>query len=588
MAGKKRAAGFPEIAAPLVKRVRLEDSEEGSTLASSHAEEASVAETSGTSRSSSKRPKKYVCELEGCGKAFDRPVRLEAHIRTHTDHRPLACEEEGCTKRFFKAEHLKAHIQNKHSDETNYTCTYVLGVDEEGEEVRCGKSFTTGTRLRRHVAAHEQKEHTTCTEAGCGQVFRKLETLQRHIKKEHLKEKAFRCTALVTLEVEVEELVGIEEECGQTFSTVGQLKAHEKREHAGPKYFCDFCPKQEAEEREQGDDIAAAMTEMHAPAFLTYADLQTHIKAVHPPTCSVCGKTQPSSRALAAHMDIVHGTQPLSERQTFACDWTGCDRTFTRMGNLKVHVQTVHVKNKKFVCGVFHLDNNEKVEGWDGHGCGLAFGTKANLESHVRTQHLDLPDLQHPPRKGRKRKVKTDDDESPTPSLAELDSPADFTSTPATPGNSYPTTLALLTGRDYTSSRPYACWDHPHCGFRFVKEYDLAQHMELTHGWNVDDINDHFAEVDALEGEKFWVGGEVEEGLDEESTQQPDDGTFDVVEDDDSEIGFATQGMEKLSATREIESADVATLFPAARSMRESMIGGEEEEVVVDPALMGM
>ena len=458
-------------------------------------EGASIADTSATSRSTSKRPKRYVCEYSGCTKVFDRPVRLQAHIRTHTNDRPFACKESGCTKRFFKAEHLKAHIQNKHSDEANHVCTYVINTNADGEALECGKSFTTATRLRRHVAMHEEKEGLKCQEVGCGQLFRKLETLQRHIKKEHLKENAFRCAQIVYDGDVAAADDAMPEECGQTFATVGQLKTHENREHAGLKYFCDIC----SSSLSQGDhdDIDEAM---HLVGFPTYNDLQAHNKAVHPPTCTFCGTACESNRALAAHMDIEHSS--LTDRQKYKCEYPGCERAFTRQGNLKVHVQSVHVKAKKFVCGEFDLTANERCPGWNSsHGCGLNFSTKATLESHVRTQHLDLPTIRRKSKTITKVKIEA----ASTP--PEFDSPPEFDEMFATGP-----ALSLLTGHGYENERPIACWT-PGCPVRFHRDFDLARHMELAHGWNVDDINDCLVERGALGGEQFWIGGDEDEGL---------------------------------------------------------------------------
>ena len=496
----KRPAADEDAQLSTSKKVRLQPIDEDAVDAAISppsgplTDQISIADTATTSRSTSRRPKRYVCSHADCAKAFDRPVRLEAHQRTHTDDRPFACSESGCTKAFFKAEHLKAHVKEKHSHETGRVCTYVLTVNAEGEEFECGKTFPTAQKLKRHLAVHEKMEELKCEEVGCGQVFRKMETLQRHIKKDHLNEKAFRCTKPVKSEGDGTGGEEMEEECGQTFRTVGQLKAHQNREHAGLKFACEICSSPSPNNGQSTADDNARV------AFATYSDLQAHVKAVHPPTCPTCGTACESNRALEAHMDIEHGS--LSDRKTFKCDHLGCDRAFTKMGNLTVHVKNVHKKNKPFTCGQFDLSNSKHCPGWDGHGCGMGLVTKAALENHTRTQHLSLPSLLK-----RKVKIKTEDTETgTTPSSAmSFDEPPESGAC-----NDPSNALSLLTGFGYADSRPIACWNAD-CSVRFKREFDLAQHMELEHEWNVEDINERLAEQEALEGGQFWIGGQDEE-----------------------------------------------------------------------------
>lgn len=447
------------------KRVRVDalDSFDRSSPTSAPpttSERPSCAGTSATS--TSKRPKKFRCTHTDCDKAFDRPVRLEAHVRTHTNERPFVCSEEGCTKSFFKSEHLKAHAQNKHSEQADYVCEYVLNVSELGEDVSCGKAFTTGTRLRRHVAAHEAKEELKCQEVGCGMTFRKLDTLQRHIKKEHTEEDAFRC----------EKLVGdpedVTEECGQRFSTIGKLKAHEKRQHEAKKYYCGLC--------------SSPNDYDHHLAFPSYNDLRAHHRTVHPPICSICAKICDSNRALTAHIDIEHTS--LSSRQKFQCGYPGCLRSFSRQGNLNVHVQSVHVKAKNFICGLFNLVGNEKCPGFEQErqGCGLACMTKATLENHVRTQHLDLPSLRR-----RKASQQVPDQQYKL--------------------NESRQKMTLREQRvEHADVPKLACWVSD-CTASFALEYDLAEHVELVHGWQIDDVNERLVEEQALAGGQFWIGG---------------------------------------------------------------------------------
>ncbi|KAK3687025.1 Strongly-conserved Zn-finger binding protein (TFIIIA) [Vermiconidia calcicola] len=537
MAARKRAAEGNEP--PVSKKAKTtvasprNKSTPSSLESQTFTDEASIAETSATSRSTSKRPKKYICEYEDCGKAFDRPVRLQAHVRTHTDERPFACEEAGCSKSFFKAEHLKAHIQNKHSNDVSHVCTYLVSANEEIKEVECGKAFTTATRLRRHVAIHEKREDTKCEE--CRQVFRKMDTLQRHIKKDHLKLKAY------------------------DFSEARQLKAHEKKEHLGKRHFCEICSPpttNDIDENKNDDDVAMFADDL--VGFPTYAELQSHKKEMHPPSCEYCGKTCTSNRDLEAHMDIEHSSTLSDRKQRWPCAYPECGRSFTRKGNLNVHIQTVHVKIKNFVCGQVDLVGSAKVPGWRAEmGCGQAFTSKASLEGHARMQHLDLPMLN--PRPSRlKNKIKSEDT-----SFASTPMELDEVQTPGTNP-----ALSLLTGHGYEDLRPIACWT-PGCAVRFTREYDLGQHVELAHGWNVDDIDDRFAEEAALQGKDFWIGG---------GGRLPDE-----AEEDEGDAMLRRSLLQSLSLQPVVQN-DEHELFDS----RDVMVQGGEEAVVVDPALLSM
>ncbi|KAK5133005.1 hypothetical protein LTR08_008292 [Meristemomyces frigidus] len=464
------------------------DSRPSSPGCSLTADAQSIAETSFTS-ASTKRPKKYLCEYEDCGKAFDRPVRLQMHIRSHTNERLHACGEEDCGKTFLRSEHLARHMKDKHSEEKSHVCDYVVSTATNDADVVCGKSFTTATRLRRHVAQHEAKEETKCQEPGCGKVFRKQETLQRHIKQDHLHEKAFRCTHIESTTDDQQT------QCDHAFARAYQLKKHIAREHSGVHYFCDICsPNTEPPDDNDDDDDDNLSTPR--VGFPTYADLQAHLHHVHPPTCTLCAKQCASARALKAHIDIEHTA--LTERLHHPCTWPGCERAFTKSGNLKVHVQNVHSKARNFVCGEFDLAGNEKVAGWGGRGCGGRFGTKANLEEHVRTQHLGIPG-----KLKRKDRVKGDGNIA---SASRMDEDGGTASNDA--GRDDGNALSLLTGFGYASAaRKIACVVYD-CQVRFTNSYLLAQHLELTHGWHVDDVNDALAEKEALEGGRFWIGGQ--------------------------------------------------------------------------------
>ncbi|KAK3114468.1 hypothetical protein LTR53_007200 [Teratosphaeriaceae sp. CCFEE 6253] len=553
---------------------------ESSALSEPWTEEPSIAETAATS--TSKRPKIYPCDFSGCDKMFDRQSRVQIHMRSHTNERPFVCEEDDCGKTFRRAEHLERHRIDRHTDDRDYICPYPMGTAEDGPAIVCGKAFSTATRLKRHVAAHEAKSEMTCTEVGCGKVFRKLETLQRHIKADHLHEKPFRCT---------EEVGEQGEECGQEFSKADSLKTHVAREHSGMRYFCEICPTAIAtaplsNAMETTDETTPGSQEQDRVGYPTYALLQSHITLAHPPTCphaSCNGKPFPSNRALKAHLEIEHSS--LTSRQTHLCDWPGCGRGFTKAGNLKVHYQSVHLKARDFVCGGFDplaykgAQGLKGVEGWNGEGCGSQFGTKANLEDHIRTQHLGLPGKIKPCRI-RKAQAKAASAAATSSRAVEVGETA---TTRVKKGDSE--AMSMLTGHGYDvlPNRAIACLV-PGCAQRFGNEWHLAEHLELGHGWFVDDVSDALAERAATQGGDFWIGGHGPggEGQEEDELRRGLVAALgDGREGDEvrSKLGAEGGGMQGYGEMRE------ALPVGADGSFAGSVIARGRADVAVDPVL---
>lgn len=395
------------------------------------------------SPASSKYPsdlKTYSCSYEGCSKAFNRPARLAEHVRSHKNERIFNCTYDDCDKTFLRASHLNHHVKSAHTLIRDYVC------EREG----CGKTFVTGSRLRRHLAAHEGRDKYRCTSyQPCNETFRKHSTLQKHIMMVHLHQKPFPCPNLDP---------ATEQPCTQAFDTAGHLRAHERRMHGGSRFTCTEC----AAKNQGGDGTDSGNATV---SFLTYTLLQNHMRSAHPPTCPNCSTTCSSARELRRHLEIAHGDISLEERKVHPCDFPGCGRSFTKKGNLNVHVRTVHEGQKRFVCGETDLSTSKKIEGWSGNGaCGKRYGSKLALEEHVRTAHLGF--------KNSKAEKRAQGGQTTAKSAAPL-----------------PSNLALLTGEGYAeeSGRHIPCLLEG-CPHYFRRDYDLWLHMSATHGLESNDI----------------------------------------------------------------------------------------------------
>ncbi|EAW23255.1 C2H2-type zinc finger protein [Aspergillus fischeri NRRL 181] len=384
--------------------------------------------------------KTHRCPFDGCTKAFNRPARLQEHLRSHNNERIFKCTFEECDKTFLRASHLNHHIKSAHTGVRDYVC------DRPG----CGKSFVTGSRLRRHLAAHDGRDKYRCTEyPPCNETFRKHSTLQKHIMTAHLKQKPFQCP-------HADPSTG--QKCTMAFDTAGHLRAHESRIHTEKRFSCTECS-QHAEGAEA--------------TFPTYALLQAHIRSIHPPRCPNCSLTCATSRELRRHLEVAHGDVSLEERKTFPCTVPGCDRSFTKKGNLTVHIRTVHQGEKRFVCGETDLSSSKKVSGWNNdNGCGKRYGSKLALEEHIRTAHLGY---QNAKAERRQRLGITRDRQH---------------STASSPGVS---ALAALTGEGYAeeTGRHIACLVES-CPHRFHRDYDLWVHMSGKHHFSEEETRDLF------------------------------------------------------------------------------------------------
>jgi general transcription factor IIIA len=453
------------------------------------------------------------CTYEGCSKSFNRPARLAAHLRSHTNERPFACSYAGCDKTYFEEKHLKQHIKGSHTHEKSYQCVW------DG----CSKSFLTATRLRRHREAHEGHDRFRCTAyPPCNQTFRKHQTLQRHIRADHLELAPFPC---IYVDPDTQTA------CNAGFDSAGALRKHEDRIHGALRFWCDECSTADAN---HDQDIPPRI------GFRTKNELTKHIRNEHS-NCIFCDLKCGSQVELQRHIEAQHSSNgvaepstTLSERKTVLCTFSGCSKAFTKKYNLDVHIRSAH-NGQRFTCSPVSTTSNTfkspEIAVWTGiNACGKDFVSKINLEDHIRTQHLGLPSVLNAKRPksetSRKKDKKTSSNQRDDTDV-----------------------INLLTGAGYTQdpTRNIPCLI-PACQYLFTRHYDLDLHLKSAHNLStfevesstavphlpdpsLDDPNDrksleamydqadlewdmhHTATTSSQEASPFWVGARDEDEL---------------------------------------------------------------------------
>ncbi|RZF46480.1 hypothetical protein LSTR_LSTR007596 [Laodelphax striatellus] len=161
----------------------------------------------------------------------------------------------------------------------------------------------------------------------CGEVFRRVDRLRKHMSGSHVGVRPYPCT-----------------ECDLKFSSSSGLNKHAKL-HQGKQYSCDVCDAK----------------------FAYPSKLRTHI-LIHtgekPFACELCEQKFTQKIGLKNHMTSHTGDKP------FACDQ--CEMKFYNSYKLKLHAKT-HSFDQPHVCGM----------------CNTRFKHVSSLRGHMRTVHSD-------------------------------------------------------------------------------------------------------------------------------------------------------------------------------------------------------
>jgi general transcription factor IIIA len=418
----------------------------------------------GTRRADSeaRRQWHFICEVDGCGQRFNRPCRLEAHMRSHNKERPFACPETGCDKTFPRKDHLQRHLRNAHTGATE-TGAHVCDWED------CGKTFTSAGRLQRHKDVHESKLY--CTDyPPCHESFRKQTALEAHIKSQHMAIKPYLCSFVDP---------DTDERCAKAYATENALQKHASKAHNNEEedeeLYCMLCITSATEAESMAIDSGTTTIPRNPLFFTTAEELHAHSIECHPPVCPECGQKFKSEANLKSHTETVHN----DTAARYPCPKPHCDALFTRKHNLTVHIQSVHEHVFKYQCAPTAVSRSKHADlaAWNGaNACGHSFKAKSSLDNHIRTHHLGQGN-----RKERRLAAKSRKKEDPS-------------------------MLTLLTGVGYEKERDIPCIDTS-CAFRFHRDVDLRRHLKATHGMTEDEATAAILERDAAAGGQFWIGG---------------------------------------------------------------------------------
>lgn len=167
-----------------------------------------------------------------CGKIFEHPNQLKAHMKLHNFRYSCSQCEKGFTSQSGYYQHQRVHKRGRificSQCKKGFLCNYSLKQHERLHEgpshlcTVCGKSFSKAG-ITRHMQMHRGEKNFLCTI--CGKSFLSSGELLVH-SRSHTGELPYTCTC-----------------CGKGFSSKGHLNVH-MRSHTGERpYLCLECPK---------------------------------------------------------------------------------------------------------------------------------------------------------------------------------------------------------------------------------------------------------------------------------------------------------------------------------------------------------
>ena len=305
-----------------------------------------------------------------------------------------------CNKSFSSSTKLKDHIKHIHNGEKRHQCD------------KCEKSFSQKVNLQRHLQGiHDRIRKYNCKlcPATCSQ----KSNLKQHILKVHNEESKVdkKPNEIVADFPETTENEKIE--LKNQGSNTTESKENITEQAIDKKYKCRFCKEAFGEKSDVQKHIAVMHFEDIAIVELKSEPLQNEnqkanaiednsldqinnevkVDKSNDKYCGKCQKYFYDSRNLKLHIDTIH-----LKIKKYKCD--ECSKSFGRLNNLKCHVEIVHEKLKKFICNLCprsfgHSGNlknhiicvHEKSKKFQCDQCSNAYAQRKNLKRHIQKVH---------------------------------------------------------------------------------------------------------------------------------------------------------------------------------------------------------
>ncbi|XP_035701650.1 zinc finger protein 675-like isoform X1 [Folsomia candida] len=228
-----------------------------------------------------------------CSKSFKSKDILATHLTMHDTNAPVKCPI--CTKSLKNFRSRKTHIAIYHKNRVRPVCKI------------CQKTFTTSTVLRLHTARKHSstaRQRFPCPFDGCGSTFLNQQSIEEHIKVEHV-ENPYRFPCIL---------------CGKEFKRKENLHTHIATHTKEKSYQCSSCGKRLAKKDHLKNHEFVHMEKSLRPVF----------------KCNICPQIFFTKTGLNHHIQTFHENQ-----KNHQC--TICKRKFGLARHLKVHLEAIHL-----------------------------------------------------------------------------------------------------------------------------------------------------------------------------------------------------------------------------------------------------